>query len=82
MKTLICPICKGDKINLYLGGYAGMLYRCTSCGYVGPVVLKVDDLDALKELEKLPKETYLTEKKHIDEDEKIPDKKTRRGGIK
>ncbi len=55
MKTLICPICKSDRINLYLGGYAGMLYQCSSCDYIGPVVIEVDNSDALKELEGRPK---------------------------
>lgn len=84
MRILICPICKSDKINLYLGGYAGMLYRCPSCGYIGPVTIEVDDSNVLKELEELTKGigTLSVEEEHIDEREKVPKRKIRRGGIK
>jgi uncharacterized Zn finger protein len=84
VKTLICPVCKSDKVNLYLGGYAGILYRCASCGYVGPVVIEVDDLNALRELEELSKKTgtYPAEKEHVEDDSKAPTKKSRRGGVK
>ncbi|PUA33047.1 MAG: hypothetical protein B9J98_02980 [Candidatus Terraquivivens tikiterensis] len=83
VKILICPACKSEKINLYLGGYAGMLYQCASCGYVGPVVLVVDDPDALKELEELSKEAANgSTEERAEEHEKAPVKKTRRGGFK
>jgi len=77
-------MCKSDKINLYLGGYAGMLYRCASCGYVGPVVIEVDDLDAVKELEELSKRTgtYPAEKEYVEDASKAPTKRGRRGGVK
>ena len=61
-----------------------MLYRCASCGYVGPVVIEVDDLDAVKELEELSKrtETYPAEKEYVEDDSKAPTKRGRRGGVK
>ncbi len=61
-----------------------MLYQCTSCSYVGPVVIEVNDLDTLKELEELSKETAngSVEEEYVDECEKMPAKKTRRGGFK
>ncbi|HEX4921497.1 MAG TPA: hypothetical protein VFV92_12240 [Candidatus Bathyarchaeia archaeon] len=39
----ICPICKSDKINLWLGGFTGTMYRCPDCGYVGPVVIETSE---------------------------------------
>lgn len=27
---------------LWLGGYTGTMYRCTKCGYVGPIVIERD----------------------------------------
>lgn len=39
----ICPMCKSDRINLWLGGFTGTMYRCPDCGYVGPVVIETSD---------------------------------------
>jgi len=35
-----CPICGSTEIYLWMGGNAGMVYRCKVCGYIGPVVLE------------------------------------------
>ena len=39
----LCPICKSDRIMLWMGGYTGMMYRCPDCEYVGPVTIETDD---------------------------------------
>jgi Zn ribbon nucleic-acid-binding protein len=39
----ICPICKSDKINLWMGGFTGTMYRCPDCGYVGPVSIETSE---------------------------------------
>jgi len=39
----ICPICKSDKIDLWLGGFTGTMYRCPTCGYVGPVAIETSE---------------------------------------
>jgi len=36
----VCPKCLGTRIDLYLGGYAGKLYRCLDCGYVGAIIIE------------------------------------------
>lgn len=36
-------MCKSDRINLWLGGFTGTMYRCPDCGYVGPVVIETSD---------------------------------------
>ena len=36
-------MCKSDKINLWLGGFTGTMYRCPDCGYVGPVVIETSE---------------------------------------
>jgi phage-related protein len=51
----ICPICKRDRINMYLGGNIGAIYRCPDCGYIGPVMIETNDnvpRDEMKENEK------------------------------
>jgi len=35
-------VCGSDEIVLWLGGSIGSLYHCTSCHYVGPVVIETD----------------------------------------
>lgn len=36
----VCPKCLGTGINLYLGGYAGKLYKCLDCKYIGPIIIE------------------------------------------
>ena len=38
----LCPMCRSDRIMLWMGGYTGMMYRCPDCGYVGPVTIETD----------------------------------------
>lgn len=38
----ICPSCKKDTIDLFIGGQTGN-YQC-KCGYVGPIVLEVEKI--------------------------------------
>lgn len=53
MSLYLCPICKSKNITLFLGGYLGKVYRCSSCGYVGSLIIEVQDLSVLEELDKL-----------------------------
>ena len=39
----LCPMCKSDRIILWMGGYTGAMYRCPECGYVGPVIIEIDE---------------------------------------
>jgi hypothetical protein len=39
-KLKVCPRCLGTRIDLHLGGYAGKIYRCQDCGYIGAVILE------------------------------------------
>ena len=39
-KLQVCPKCLGTRIDLYLGGYAGKLYRCLDCGYVSAIIIE------------------------------------------
>jgi len=50
-EVLVCPVCYSLKIDLYLGGYAGKIYRCLDCGYTGALILKMTLKDYLKLLE-------------------------------
>mgnify|MGYP004343523351 CR=1 FL=1 len=38
----ICPICKSNKIMLYMGGHFGK-YECKKCNYVGNLILEKDE---------------------------------------
>ncbi|RLE89696.1 MAG: TFIIB-type zinc ribbon-containing protein [Thermoprotei archaeon] len=51
-KIVVCPICLGSRIDLYLGGYAGKIYRCLDCGYVGSIILEMELEEYMKILEK------------------------------
>ena len=51
----ICPICHSDRINLWMGGYTGAMYRCPDCGYVGSITIETSDdvpRDEIREDEK------------------------------
>jgi len=39
-KLKVCPKCLGTKIDLYLGGYAGKLYHCLDCDYIGAIIIE------------------------------------------
>jgi len=51
-KILVCPMCFGSRIDLYIGGYAGKIYKCLECGYTGPIILEIELEDYVKILEK------------------------------
>lgn len=51
----ICPKCKSKNITLYRGGITGQ-YVCKDCGYIGELIIEIDD--SLK-----PK--YLKSKKNL-----------------
>jgi len=40
---VVCPKCGSARIDLYLGGYAGRTYKCLDCGYIGPVVIELEE---------------------------------------
>jgi hypothetical protein len=39
-KLRVCPKCYGTRIELYLGGYAGRLYHCLDCSYIGFMIFE------------------------------------------
>lgn len=41
MRKKICPSCKKPTIEFFIGLETGN-YKCSSCGYVGPVVIAVE----------------------------------------
>ncbi|MBO3804136.1 MAG: hypothetical protein JTT11_09790 [Candidatus Brockarchaeota archaeon] len=57
----VCPKCLGTRIDLYLGGSAGKLYRCLDCGYVGPVVI----VTTIESYASLAKEFESDERKRV-----------------
>ena len=42
-KSLHCPVCDSPEIFTVVGGYAGNIYRCKSCGYQGALVVEHDN---------------------------------------
>ena len=42
MKLRTCPSCGSARINLYMGAELGMLYKCETCGYIGPIIIEQD----------------------------------------
>ena len=38
----ICPVCHSENIKLDAGGYTGK-YRCEDCGYVGVLIIEMED---------------------------------------
>jgi len=48
----VCPYCYSTRLDLFVGGYGGKIYRCLDCGYTGSIILEVrmdDYLRLLKE---------------------------------
>ncbi len=41
---LVCPK-DGGPVELHLGGYVGMLYKCKTCDYLGPLVIEEYEKD-------------------------------------
>jgi len=39
---LVCPKCGSAKIGLIAGSIVGQVYHCSSCDYVGSLVLEED----------------------------------------
>jgi len=46
-------VCLSRRVILYLGGYAGKIYKCQDCGYVGPLILEVDEDEYKKLVDKM-----------------------------
>ncbi|WP_366070331.1 hypothetical protein [Methanothrix sp.] len=38
----VCPVCGSSDIYYEAGGYAGKLYHCKRCGYIGALVVEAD----------------------------------------
>jgi len=49
VEVRVCPLCLSPRIVPYLGGICGQLYKCPDCGYVGSIVLVVEE-EELKRL--------------------------------
>ncbi len=41
----ICPFCGEEGMILSMGGYGGMVYKCTNCQYTGPLVIESEPED-------------------------------------
>ena len=39
----VCPICGGSDLFYEAGGYAGMIYHCKNCDYVGPLIVEANE---------------------------------------
>ena len=43
-RPVFCPKCGGHKMKLKEGyGILPYMYRCTECGYEGPLVLEIEE---------------------------------------
>ena len=38
----VCPACGNADIYYEVGGYAGMVYHCKECGYIGAFVIEAN----------------------------------------
>lgn len=43
MKQKICPSCKKPRIEFFIGLATGN-YKCSNCGYIGPIVIEVEKI--------------------------------------
>ncbi len=39
-----CPQCGSSDIIFFVGGEAGQIYECKSCGYRGTLIIEADDI--------------------------------------
>ncbi|KUG20184.1 MAG: hypothetical protein KO206_01590 [Methanomicrobiaceae archaeon] len=39
---LHCPVCNSTEVYAVVGGYAGFIYRCKTCGYRGSFIVEYD----------------------------------------
>jgi hypothetical protein len=38
----VCPVCGNADLYYEVGGFAGKIYHCKQCDYVGPLVVEAD----------------------------------------
>lgn len=55
----VCPVCGSADLYYEAGGYAGAVYHCKECGYVGAFVVEGNEemVEKIKEKYKLEKKT-------------------------
>ncbi|AKB82523.1 hypothetical protein MSBR3_1945 [Methanosarcina barkeri 3] len=39
----VCPVCGNADLYYEVGGYAGAVYHCKECGYVGAFVIEANE---------------------------------------
>ena len=44
LSNMRCPQCGSDKVILDTGGQTSK-YRCSKCGYFGPLIIEENDMD-------------------------------------
>ncbi len=42
-KIKVCPVCGSTRIFYYMGEMTGAKYQCNDCGYVGSLILEIDE---------------------------------------
>jgi predicted RNA-binding Zn-ribbon protein involved in translation (DUF1610 family) len=47
----VCPVCGNTDIYYEVGGYAGTVYHCKKCGYIGAFVVEANEemIEKIKE---------------------------------
>lgn len=58
----VCPVCGNGDLYYEVGGYAGTVYHCKECGYVGAFIIEANE----EMIEKI-KEKYRHERVNQDE---------------
>jgi|GEM_PF-6130013 len=46
--VIVCPKCLSYRVILYMGGIGGKIYKCLDYGYIGGIILDVDEKDLPK----------------------------------
>jgi predicted RNA-binding Zn-ribbon protein involved in translation (DUF1610 family) len=54
----VCPVCGNTDIYYEVGGYAGTVYHCKECGYIGAFVVEANEemIEKIKEKYKRERE--------------------------
>jgi uncharacterized Zn finger protein len=58
----VCPVCGNADLYYEVGGYAGTVYHCKECGYVGAFIIEANE----EMIEKI-REKYRHERVNKDE---------------
>ena len=43
VKIKVCPMCGSTQIHYIAGMMTGEKYQCENCGYIGSVILEIDE---------------------------------------